>query len=382
MSFLRILSLLFVIFHHCNVVLAAPPLNHWQTVAIGNPHRVRGPAVVSVGLLAVGSNGEVFFSKTGEDWVTRSTGVTNDFWRAIEFRDRIVVVGDGGLILTSVDGVNWIRAFSGVTNSLFGLAKSTETLVAVGDGGIILTTTNAASWTIAPSGATSAFRDVEYGNGAFIAVGKSFVMRRSSDEGKSWQRLADSVGITVSAIEFGLNRWVAVTFFDDDTIGEADILTSADGLNWESKSSGTTEPLLDVTFGEGAFVISTGSSSPSPTVLTSTNGVDWAFQSIPNVGYYFFNMIFFNRRFVGVGDQGFVLLSDPFITVKPNRIPRDTLANLSIEAAVGQTYVVEKSRTLSNDWQPVAEILPTNSPQAVVVARTQEQPQFYRVRWH
>ena len=53
------------------------------------------------------------------------------------------------------------------------------------------------------------------------------------------------------------------------------ILTSSNGTSWEKVSSGTSDSLIAVTYGNNQFVTIGGISNNSGTILTSSNGTSW-----------------------------------------------------------------------------------------------------------
>ena len=56
------------------------------------------------------------------------------------------------------------------------------------------------------------------------------------------------------------------------TVGDSGtILTSSDGTSWDNGTSGTTNHLYGVTYGNGTFVIV----GDSGTILTSSDGTTW-----------------------------------------------------------------------------------------------------------
>ena len=72
--------------------------------------------------------------------------------------------------------------------------------------------------------------------------------------------------MALTAVAYGNDTFVAV--------GEkGTIVTSRDGVQWTVRSSGLTDVLGDVAFGNGTFVAVGGS------VITSADGVDWSIQN-------------------------------------------------------------------------------------------------------
>jgi photosystem II stability/assembly factor-like uncharacterized protein len=111
-------------------------------------------------------------------------------------------------------------------------------------------------------------RGVIFNNGLFVAVGGSayggngFIL--TSEDGITWTSRTSGTSDFLSGVSFGNGTFV--------TVGAGGtILTSRDGISWTSRSSGSESDLFGVTFGDGTFVaIGTGG-----TILTSIDGISW-----------------------------------------------------------------------------------------------------------
>jgi hypothetical protein len=77
----------------------------------------------------------------------------------------------------------------------------------------------------------------------------------------------------LNAVIFGNGQFVAVG-------GNGTILTSANGSNWVSRVTGTTDTLWSVVSGSNLFVV-VGNSG---TTLVSSNGVEWSLHKVPPLG--------------------------------------------------------------------------------------------------
>ena len=89
---------------------------------------------------------------------------------------------------------------------------------------------------------------------------------------------------------FGNSVFVAVS--------DSTILSSTNGIDWQPRSSGATDRLSFICFGNGVFVISEKNTG---TVLTSTDGVTWAISTYYGgypTGLVVYPMAFGNGRFI------------------------------------------------------------------------------------
>ena len=117
-----------------------------------------------------------------------------------------------GLVLTSTDGSTWTERLainnSIADDSLRGGIYASNIFVIVGYGNTIITSPDGISWTSRSITGGGDWQGVTYGNGTFVAVGTE----------TSW--------------------------------GDAIVFTSEDGINWTERTPGTTNWLMDVTYGE------------------------------------------------------------------------------------------------------------------------------------
>ena len=105
-------------------------------------------------------------------------------------------------------------------------------------------------------------------------------------------------------VTFGSGIFVAV--------GETgSVYTSANGINWTPRTSGTSLDLFGVTYGQGAFV-AVGAPDPNngnlAAVLTSADGQTWVPAASGTV-YALRGVTFGMGNFVAVGDHGTILVS-------------------------------------------------------------------------
>jgi hypothetical protein len=126
----------------------------------------------------------------------------------------------------------------------------------------------------------------------------------SSTNGVNWTRQATTTNGFYgrpynSSIAYGNGQFVMVGL-------GGTILTSADGMSWNQRSSGTTNDLSAIAFSGNRFVVGGGTAAGPdfrPILLTSTNGIDWV-QQEPPPGFFGnngFGMAYGNGRFVMAG---------------------------------------------------------------------------------
>jgi photosystem II stability/assembly factor-like uncharacterized protein len=136
--------------------------------------------------------------------------------------------------------------------------------VAVGWSGTILTSTDGTTWTSRTSGTTDNLSNVHYNSG-FVAVGNSGKLLVSSN-GITWTDQTSSCGMTENLWGISSNSTVAVAVGDNGSI-----YTSTDGTSCTTRTSGTTEELNELIYGNSTFV----AAGDNGTVLTSSDGITW-----------------------------------------------------------------------------------------------------------
>jgi len=82
------------------------------------------------------------------------------------------------------------------------------------------------------------------------------------------------------------------------------LLTSPDGTTWTARTSGTSNILNGVTYGNGTFV----AVGDNGTILTSPDGASWTPRT-SGTSNWLFGVTYGNNTFVAVGDRGAILTS-------------------------------------------------------------------------
>ena len=173
--------------------------------------------------VAVGYTGTILTSTDGTTWTSRTSGTSKTFVRVTYGNSIFVMVGQSGTIMTSSDGTSWDNRTSGTSNGLYGVTYGNSTFVAVGHYETILTSSDGTTWTSRTSGRT---------NSSGWSYTNSLV----------WTYTDYLEGIT-----YGNSIFVTVGRGED---GSGTIMTSSDGINWTSRTSGTTNNLWFVTHKE------------------------------------------------------------------------------------------------------------------------------------
>ncbi len=135
-------------------------------------------------------------------------------------------------------------------------------------------------WILRDSGVTETLRSVTYGNGRFVAVGMCPVNSEGNCSGDA-EIITSPDGITWTDRDSGLREFlIGVTYAGPSgselfvAVGLSGIITSPDGITWTTRTSGTYG-LLGVTYGgqsgsELFVAVGTGGD-----IMTSPDGITW-----------------------------------------------------------------------------------------------------------
>lgn len=252
--------------------------------------------------LAVGTGGSLFSSANAINWTALPSGITTDLYAASYGNASYVAVGQGGVMLLSTDEtVTWTQPASGTPNDLYALAYSGNLFLAVGANGTIVTSVDGISWTVQSSGTTSHLYGVTYGNGLYVAVGSAGTVLISGD-GATWQAATPQTVLDLRGVAYGANTFVA--------IGAAGaLLTSTDGVTWAPQVPIASSPFLNaVTYGNefyGTQFVAVGNNGA---IYTGMDGVNWMSPSSGNTNNLY-AVTYGNYGYAAVGAVGVNLSS-------------------------------------------------------------------------
>jgi len=196
-----------------------------------------------------------------------------------------VAVGYGvsDFIYTSPDGINWTAqtpstGITNLTNITYGNGLFVASGVAGGSSIQIKTSPDGITWTNRTSSTFSYWRDIAYGNGMFVMVaGGNAVADRvqTSPDGITWtNRTFPGELEKLTNVVYGNGMFVAISGGG----GSKDVMTSPDGINWTAQNRLSFDTLMDITYGNGLFVI-VGLSNE---LWTSPDGINWTDIPIPD----------------------------------------------------------------------------------------------------
>ncbi|PKN58339.1 MAG: hypothetical protein CVU56_06165 [Deltaproteobacteria bacterium HGW-Deltaproteobacteria-14] len=275
----------------------------WTTGSSGTNEDLNAVAWGDSGFVAVGRNGVIRVSETGQAWQTvlSPTGhaLRGVIWDGVQY----VAVGDAGTVLTSTLGDQWLvrdAAATATSAALSGVAYADGTYVAVGDGGTILrSTTQAVGWQEQTSGTSAALLAVTRGPARFVAVGAAGTALSSAD-GAAWEAADPGTDYDLAAVAYWTGFFVAG--------GNIGLYTSPDGAApWTQRTVDGAVGVVVTGFGGGPYqllaVTHTGD------VLASPNGLDWSFEGDRLTSAVLHGVAYGGGRWVVVGQAGALFTS-------------------------------------------------------------------------
>ncbi|MBF0537715.1 MAG: hypothetical protein HQL03_05615 [Nitrospirae bacterium] len=315
-------------------ILTSPGGVAWTTRTSGTSYDLAGVIYGRNTFVAVGYSGTILTSSDGVTWVARNSGTSYALFGVSYGNNTFVAVGDSGTILISSDGVTWVARTSGTHNNLNGVIYGNNTFVAVGDSGTILTSPDSVTWIARTSGTSYALYGVIYGNNMFVAVGGSHVIIahsgvysstiQTSPDGITWTTRTSGTPNVLTGVSYGNNSFVAVGFGYTSAMSGSitsynTILTSVDGVTWTTRTSGTSNVLTGVSYGNNTFVAVGGIYNSADlayddgAIMTSPDGVTWTTRT--SIKSNKLNAVsYVNNTFVAVGEGGTMLTSPDGVT--------------------------------------------------------------------
>lgn len=251
-------------------------------------------------------------SPDGLNW-TKSTVLDMGVFGSVTYGNGIYVAvcSDGSYFsYTSTDGINWTPGAELTETGWQEVIYANGTFVATKSHGTnrVMTSTDGANWTL-HLGHPNVGGSLAYGNGLFISTNTSQSQRVAiSSNALDWTSQAisdsDSYSYGMSEIAFGNGVFVITCDYAEDSgIQNSNvILTSTDGINWNTHEVANTE-MYGVVYGEGIFVAHGDNNvTGEEKIYISADGATWeVLEGVPGFGWN--DAIYANGGFVTV-NQG------------------------------------------------------------------------------
>ena len=254
---------------HCDVL--------GRYVALYQPEQPTEPTVPT--WVAVASSGGIAYSNDGASWSNESLG--GDNLQGVAYGSAgFVAVGNNGRVLTSTSGQigTWVDRTPPTAQVLSSIAYSDGLYVAVGgttaSNDLILTSTDGVTWTDRSLGLADFFRTMIHTENGFLSVGRSGV-RATSPDGLTWTD-ASAGGLDWRAVAFGNSLYI-----QDDGGGNLHTSATTGGLpnatgnvtpSANSESALFFEPVgLFIFGGDDGRIVSTADGVGTATLVDNTS---------------------------------------------------------------------------------------------------------------
>ena len=288
-------------------------------------------AATNGNIIAIVGQGSVQYSSDGITWtsaVSNVTGLSSIIWDGSKW----LGTNNGG-IYTSTDLTNWtLRYATANTYTLTSIAYSGSLYVAVGQREQFVTSSDGITWTLISSSSTSnILNEVIYANGRFVCVGYSTAGVSEPYNAIAYSFTNPATGISgedVSGLSGGLRgiTWTGTQFVAVGWGGTiATTSTSGTLTPWTQQTSGTSDILQGVAFGNGQIVV-TGLSGKT---LTSFNGISWTSATVGSEFKGFVRNV--KNLMVAGGDSGelYTRGTDSDLATVSYTIPANSIATIN-----------------------------------------------------
>ncbi len=359
-------------------VAADDPLAIW--------HLRTSPTTVNLTAVAFGndrfvavseSQGITVSSTDGVTWTRHDGPVKNRSFYGLAFGNGLfVAAGSVGKIVTSPDGIEWTLQDSKSSANLDSVGFFNNQFVVVGGSGAILTSPDGVNWTSRSTSSSDFWSGIVYADGKYVAVGTlTTTSRGSSSQSAGLDQLGAGAPVfsqSLYCITHGAGKFVAGGW-------GGYVLTSLDGIQWNSTNRLGFSHVKDIRFQDGQFV----AVGEDGSIRTSADGTEWTRRASGLSEPMLRGVAFGGGTFVAVGDGGRIYQSDPTGTVSSeivlsNPEPAGNQFRFWFRGDIGRSYRVERSSGFQG-WMPISTVVCTASPTPCLVPTDGGPAVFYRL---
>lgn len=329
----------------------ALPLDNPDPVAVTHPVNFAFTASDGARLIAVGFDGKVYASLTGQSWtrIGSSPVAVNNIAQVSFARDRYIITAQpdsdaSAYLYLSTSGSNWTAVTSigepnpssaeDITRMACSPAVCALIITDTNTSTRYFTSTNLINWTqtanTTEEGSTVAVADdLAYGNNRFIAVGFKVGNKASvSTDGITWGPAASlgsaPASLKINRIAFADGTFVVaatgtngtaypgLTQGTTYTLANDQYFTTADGVTWTGRTFPVAGHWTDLRSNGMYFIVvaesvstavAEGTGPGTATFLTSTSGTSWSERTLPAA-----------HNWIGVAQVGQAwLFYDPYV---------------------------------------------------------------------
>ena len=226
-----------------------------------------------------GSNGGRFFTSADGNWGAALSIAGDNAFQSNGIHSALgglVAVGAGGRVYTSLDATNWIPRVSGLKGSVVSITDNGLLAVALSSRCTYMTSVDGASWTTYPSAmpSSNSCEDAVWDGTKFVAVSSLFVPGTgvlvdiyTSTDAINWTFRSAAGIVNRASLAHSPTAGYVIAGTSDNTTGQ--ILHSVDAITWVTHI--VPEIPNDVAWLNGQFVAVGNAGS----IYTSADGITW-----------------------------------------------------------------------------------------------------------
>jgi photosystem II stability/assembly factor-like uncharacterized protein len=231
-------------------------------------------------------------------WIRRPSNSTTDL-RYVSSGPSGFLAGGSRTLLHSTDGISWSTIDAPSSGTLNTTSNGSDWIVADINSGGLYTYSSGGTFSNRVQGPW--FTRLATRGSTVVAAGRDGVIKYSTDGGSSWLIALSPTQNDIDTISATQNGFVAIA-------EQGEVLSSTDGIYWNSLFSGSIE----------GHVTSTGLSSGSNCLVFTyfkyayksvDGGVNWIKNEITDQSISFNDIEYANGSFIAVGDSGRISIS-------------------------------------------------------------------------
>jgi len=259
---------------------------------------------------------ELFARIFDQTWIAQQAANTNR-WIGVTYGNGLFVAiawegREDNRVMTSPDGITWTSR-KAPKASWAKITYGKGLFVAVAADSTkknIMTSPNGITWKLQTGAVPNKWYDVTFGNNLFVAVSSDSEKNQvtTSTNGINW-KVSSIPKNNWRKVTYGGGQFLAIAYEYGRELNSNAFMTSVDGIVWTSRFPPEGFAISDITYGNGMFVATVNSSSPSKKgVITSPDGISWTFRDT-TIGNMFPN----NPQSIIYGNGLFVVNAASFL---------------------------------------------------------------------
>ena len=251
----------------------------------------------------VSEYGIIYTSEDLETWSLQTSGTNEDLYDVISVFGKFIICGSNGTILTSEDGVTWeVQTVTEVGLNCLLYVRQMGLVLVYGYNNYVGCSTDGIVWDTMEKRQQESFSCIKWDeeNERFIIIAYNAY---TSKDGVTWEKIIPTSNIYVLKFDFNKNIYIGVNMFtiyrsenlkdwvriDKSNImndikfckiinkfiicgDNGIILTSTDGVTWETQASGTSNRIV---FSHYFNNLKKFFASANDEILSSEDGINW-----------------------------------------------------------------------------------------------------------